>query len=406
MRVVVIGAGVVGCATAYEMSRAGHEVILVDAEEPGRGASFANGAQLSYSYVEPLASPATLRALPRLLLSPESPLRFRPRLEPAQWAWGWRFLRSCTRTQAARGTLGLLELGDLSRRTLEAWMRDDRLEFGFRRNGKFVLSPDARTLEQQRRQVALQARHGASQEVLTREECIAREPALARYAGFAGGVWTASECAADPFMFCKALTAALPRRGGTVHAGVRARGFALSGGKASALLTSHGELPADVFVIAAGLASRELARPLGERLAIYPVKGYSLTLKIADPSRIPVASVTDLASKTVFARVGDRLRVAAMADIVGPGLDIPPDRIDAIKRTVTAVLPGACAFDAPRPWAGLRPLTPDSMPIVRPSRVPNVLLNAGHGALGFTLAAGSARRLSSLLARTAAERAH
>lgn len=398
MKVCVIGAGVVGCATAYALCRQGHEVTLVDrAGKPGTGSSFANGAQLSYSFVEPLASPATLRALPAMLVDPDSPLRWRLRADWRQWAWGLRFLQACNAAQLREGTRRLLALAALSRATLDAWLETDALEFGLQRNGKLVLCPDASSLARQARQVALQACAGVRQEVLDRQACLAREPGLAGYGGFVGGIWTESECAGDPHLYCQALLRASLPRGLDFRPATEVLGFELAGGRARALRTGSGAITAESFVLAAGIGAAGLARALGESLPIYPIKGFSLTLAMDPTATAPRTSVTDLSQKMVLAPLGGRLRVAAMAEIGQHGLEIPQQRVDRILSGVHKVYPGLCPSSHPDAWAGLRPATPTSVPIIRRSRVPNVFLNVGHGALGFTLAAGSAAALAAQL---------
>lgn len=391
MRVCVIGAGVIGCATAYQLMLAGHDVVLLDANDgPGRGTSFANGAQLSYSYVEPFASPSTLRSLPKLFLSHSSPVRFRLRLDPNQWSWGMQFLAACTSSQARKGTTKLLELAAASRATLESWLEHEDLNFGYLQNGKLVICPDQATLDRQAAQIRLQSFAGVRQEVLGRAECIAREPRLSEYRGFVGGIWTESECVGDAYAFCHALVDALRSKGGHVQFGAKVTGFDCRQGLARRALTSKGEVAADAFVICTGVQSVRFANAIGDRLPIYPIKGYSITLTPFDSARLPFASVTDLSKKMVFAPLGDQLRIAAMAEVVGWDMSIPPERLQTMTKAVEEVFPGLCDTTQLNPWAGLRPATPTSVPIIRPSATGNIVWNVGHGALGFTLAAGSA----------------
>lgn len=398
--VCVVGAGIVGCATAYQLARRGLRVHLLDAaEESGTKTSFANGAQLSYSYVEPFASPATLRALPSMLLSPASPVRFRLRADWHQWAWGLQFLAACRAERARQGTARLLELAQLSRRTFDAWMAEEAWDCGFAQNGKLVLAPDDGTLQRLAAQVQLQAASGCHQQVLGREACLQHEPALAHSrAEFTGGVWTADECVADPYRLCGELVHGLRRLGGQVSFGTRVSGFERQGTRCVAAITHHGVIHADTFVLATGPDAPALAATLGVQLPVYPIKGYSLTVPFTGSRARPVASVTDLGRKTVFAPLGDRLRVAAMAEIGNHGLDVPESRIRAMLDSIEAVYPGLCDLSAPVAWAGLRPATPDSVPIIEPVRSSNVVLNVGHGALGLTLAAGSAMRVAQLIA--------
>ena len=404
MKICVIGAGVIGCATAFELLKEGHTVTLLDANVgPGLGTSFANGAQLSYSYVEPLANPATFWSMPKLFFGTDSPVRFRLRVDPAQWAWGLRFLASCTSTQAKRGTRNLLRLAALSREVLDEWMNEDTLRFDFKRNGKLVLCPDENSLRHQAAQVALQEYAGTRQFILDRQECWNREPSLTHYQSFAGGVWTPTECVGDPHAYCKSLVELLSQQGALTLFQTEVQQFVMRSGQARAVVTNRGKIEADAFVVCAGIHAPTLARQLGEALPIYPIKGYSLTLQMRRSAIAPTVSVTDLSKKMVLAPLGGHLRVAAMAEVVGDDLRIPPDRVERILAAVEEIYPGLCELTDSHPWAGLRPATPSSEPVIRTSKVSNVHLNVGHGALGFTLAAGSARVVSALVARRSAD---
>jgi D-amino-acid dehydrogenase len=405
-RVCVIGAGIVGCATAYQLARAGHRVTLVDERSaPGLLTSAANGAQLSYAYVEPFASPATLRALPKMLASRSSPVRMRLRADWRQWAWGARFLLACRQAQVRRATWQLLELARLSRETLEGWMRTEDWQFSFARNGKLVLCSDLAMLRRQEAQVRLQAPFGCEQAVIGRLECLAIEPALAGSAApFVGGVWTPGECVADPRRLCAELVTSLRALGGTTLFGERVTGLRREGDRFVAARRATGEIEADAFVLAAGPHAARLAAGAGVHLPIYPIRGYSLTLHYRGERR-PKVSVTHLGQKTVYAPVGDVLRVAGMAEVDGYETTIPTDRVQTLVRNLEQLYPGLCAPEPCSPWSGLRPATPTSLPIVEQWRGTNLFVNAGHGALGLTLAAGSASLVERLVSRNAVQRA-
>jgi D-amino-acid dehydrogenase len=401
MHVIVIGAGIVGCATAYQLLRDGHTVELAEAQaQAGLVSSFANGAQLSYSYVEPLASPATLRALPKLLFEKESALRFELRMDWRQWVWGLRFLAACRASQSQRGTQALLELAALSRITLESWMLEQSWDFDFARNGKLVLCRDAKSLDAQGKQMKMQKALGCEQELLTSAQCIEREPTLAVSGSpFIGGVWTSSECTADPHKLCQHLVASIVALGGSLRFSHRVESVELRQGRFHALHTLQGKLRADACVITAGAATPALCEPLGIRLPIYPIKGYSITVPILHPSKVAKCSITDLGLKTVFAPLGNAVRVAAAAEIVGHDVRVAPERVSQMLQAVDRLFPGACDLSSPSTWAGLRPATPNSLPIIGASSIRNVYINAGQGALGLTLAAGSAARLSGLIGK-------
>jgi D-amino-acid dehydrogenase len=408
-RVCIVGAGIVGCASAHALARDGWQVTLVDAAHaPAQGASLANGAQLSYSYVEPLATPAALRALPGWLLRPDGPVRWRPRAESAHWRWLAAFTLACRTRQVQRSTEALLALSALSRSTLHAWLAELPGAAGLaqhRRPGKLVLYRDPAARPTAERQLAWQRALGCDQRLLDARECLAAEPALAAAgaAGIAFGVWTGSEEVIDAPTLALHLARA---SGAQLRWGQRVEGVLRQGGRVAGLRLAGGEvLPADQVVLAAGVASARLARTAGLALPIEPIKGYSVTLQITTPALAPLASVTDQGRRMVFARLGARLRVAGFAELVGDDTAIDPRRIHALVHAAHTLFPGACDLAGPvAPWAGLRPSTPSGLPLVGATRVPGLWLNTGHGGLGLTLAAGSAVRLAQGLRQAQPER--
>ena len=399
MHVCVLGAGIVGLATAWQLQREGHQVSVIDRNAPGHGASGGNGAQLSYSYVQPLADPSIWAQLPRLLLSPASPLKLRPTLDPLQWRWGLAFLGACNARTSRETTAQLLALAAQSRAAFEDMLVQLRPACDFSSNGKLVLYRSAAALEGARRQLALQRALGSNdQRLVTPDECIAIEPALAYYREhMAGAIYTPSECAADCLKLCAELEAALAQRGVVFHLGVEVQGFVETGARVAALRTSAGPFEADAYVLALGSASQRLASELGVYLPVYPLKGYSITIDVdGAPGAAPQVSLTDSARKVVFARIGSRLRVAGMAELVGHDASIPAERIETLEAAARALFPHCSRFDALHPWTGMRPATPTGRPVIgRLPRAPaNLLFNTGHGALGFTLAFGSAQRIA------------
>jgi len=401
MRVCVLGAGIVGLATAYQLQREGHQVTVIDRARAGGGASGANGAQLSYAYVQPLADPAIWAQLPRLLLAADSPLSVRPRWDLRQWRWGLSFLAACRAPVSQRTTTQLLALAVQSRHAFEALLAEHALDCDFSATGKLVIYPDDHSFAAARRQLALQQSLGTEQCAVSAGECVRIEPALHHYRKrIAGAIHTPGECAADCYKVCQELLRILKARGVHFIFDTSARGLVLRGGRAVAVQTAAGLLEADAFVVALGAASSDLARTLGLYLPVYPLKGYSLTLPASKGSMAaPVVNVTDAARKVVFARIGERLRVAGMAELVGQDLSIPSARVDSLLAAARDVFPECGDFSQCQPWAGLRPATPTGLPIMgaHAKGPANLLFNTGHGALGFTLAFGSAVRIAALM---------
>lgn len=407
MKIAVIGAGVVGTATAWELLRQGKQVVLLEAGSgPGLLTSYANGGQLSYDYVAPLADPGVFHDLPKWLLDPASPLRFRPQIDLRQWCWLTAFLKACNASTAKASTTALLQLSYLSRDTLHAWLAETPLEFHHRRNGKLIAYRTPALLEKARRQVEYQAQHGSRQRILNRAEAVEIEPALANLGdALAGCVYTPTEEVGDCYLFTRALferVQAHPQAQTRLDA--RVARLKVESGRVGGVVLQSGEvIEADHVVVANGLQGYDLLRQHGETVALYGLKGYSLSVPLPpEPETTPVPaapsiSVTDYQRRIVYARLGNVLRIAAMVDIGDAGNQIRPQRIQHLKKQVSSTFPQLAVSQA-EPWAGERPATPEGRPIIGPSsKHANLWLNLGHGALGFTLACGSAALLNSLI---------
>ena len=402
MRVCVLGAGAVGLATAWALSEAGCEVAIADAAtKPGQGASAGNGAQLSYNFVAPFASPDTLRHLPALLMDPAAPIRISPRLDPDFLRWSFAFLRACTGRMERETTVAQLALAGLSRSELDSVEKAADLHFFRRVAGKLVVYREADSFAAARRQAERQRGVGAEQIVLDGAECLAREPGLRIAAGvLRGGVYTPSEELGDSAAFCDGLAARLAQRNTVTFAMGGKVEPVLRDGKLVAVRANGAEIAADRFVLCFGSGSARFARACGFRLPIQPMKGYSFTFRPRDASGELRHSITDADRKIVFAPLdrpdGQVIRAAGVADLIGEDHRIYPKRLDAVRRGAADVLDIDLRSD-PNGWTGLRPATPDSRPIVGPSPLPSLFLNTGHGALGWTLACGSARLAVQLL---------
>lgn len=407
MHICVLGAGVIGVTTAHRLLEEGHEVTLVEAAaRPGSGASFGNGAQLSYSYVAPLADPSVWTKWPYYLFSPNSPLTLRPKLDPVQWRWLSQFLAACNSHQVQQTTVALLKLAFLSRQELSALRHNLPLQFDHRVAGKLVMFSDEAGLQAGRNQVAFQAEHGCEQQVLNLDRCLEIEPALAHASRrWVGGVYTKSEEVGNCEKFCQDLVEQLKARPSFTFLSASPVSVpVMKNRRLTAVQAGDKKVEADVFVLAMGNGSRAFARQLGFSLPLYPLKGYSITVPLEGVAqeRAPQVSITDLSKKIVYARVGDRLRVAGRVELVGDDQRISPKAIDELKQSTEELFPGSIAASdriSISPWAGFRPATPRGLPIIGSSPVQNLYLNVGHGSLGWTLACGSAALLAQILAR-------
>ncbi|MBY4895567.1 D-amino acid dehydrogenase [Cupriavidus sp. AU9028] len=408
MRVVITGAGVVGLATAWQLASDGHRVTVLERREgPGLETSFANGGQLSYSYVAPLAGPGVLGKVPGWLLRRDAPLRWHPRLDPAQWRWLAGFMRACNGTASDDTTRKLLRLAFHSRDRMQALLAQRSIDFDFARRGKLIVHRDAASFDAARRLLDYQAQLGSEQQALDRDACIALEPALAALGErIAGAVHTPSEEVGDCHRFCRALAGLLAAHPDvTLRFGATVRGIAHAGGRVRGVETGDDFVEADAVVVAGGIGSAALLRPLGLRPPLWPLKGYSITVPVTSGAGAPHISVTDFARKIVYARIGHTVRVAGMADLTGsptrPDPRPDPERAGTLLTETRQVFPGLAdghALHDLQPWAGLRPATPSGLPLIGESRMPGLWLNIGHGGLGFTLAMGSASLLADTMA--------
>lgn len=416
MQAIILGAGIVGLATAYTLANRGYEVTIIDQhDEVGHGATFANGAQLSYSYVAPLAGPGVIEKVPKWLLNPDSPLRFRPSLKPSDIGWQLRFLKACNAHRSEQTTAELLRLAYLSRDLYhEIFKNQTFCNIDFSRAGKLVVHRTAHSMESAVRQLEVQQRLGGMpQQALSATECIEKEPALAPIASqLVGGIYTESEEAADAYKVTLAFKQYLMQHGVKFLLNTQVTGFKRHVDNrvsvkvcTSPTTTTHastvGALPntlsADAIIVCLGVESRNILASLDIQVPVAPLKGYSLTLDIENESMAPHVSITDFERKVVYARLGKRLRLAGMADLVGLDYRIDQHRINALIAEAQAVFAQAGDYRKAQQWTGLRPATPLGKPIIDKTPLENLYINIGHGALGFTLAAGSAELLADKL---------
>lgn len=409
MHSCVLGAGVIGVTTAYQLLMAGHEVSLIDEHtQVAQMSSLGNGAQLSYSYVAPLADASIWKKWPEYLFSPHSPLSLKPQWDPALWRWLWDFLKACNNSRAQTSSRQLLSLAQLSHIEIGQIRAQHAFDFQHQTSGKLVMLSDKAAITAASAQIEFQAQYACQQSLLDVAQCVKLEPALAHaQQRWLAGVYTPSEEVGDCAAFCQNLLAIMAQSPSFQFlSGTRITAAEMCDGRLSRLSLQQGatvtSMSADNFVIAMGEGSANFAKMLGFRLPVYPLKGYSITVPIRDggTATAPRISVTDLAQKIVYARLGDRLRVAGRVELVGQDLSIPSKAIQELVSATSSLFPlSGDLSDASQlsPWTGLRPATPTGLPMLGNSPIANVYLNVGHGALGWTLACGSARLLRDVI---------
>ena len=398
MKVIVLGAGIVGVTSAYQLARAGHEVTVVDRQPgPALETSFANAGEVSFGYCSPWAAPGIPMKAMKWLFMQHAPLILRPKVDMAMIRWMAQMLRNCTSARYALNKSRMLRLADYSRISLAALREETGISYDERMQGTLQLFRNEAQLAASAKDVKALAADGIPYEVLDPDGCIRVEPALAHVREkIVGGLLTPKDETGDCFKFANALAAKAQALGVTFNYGSIIRGLDVEAGRVRGVVTAHGTLQADAVVVALGSFSPLLVRPHGIRLPVYPVKGYSLTIPITDPVRAPESTVMDETYKIAITRLGDRIRVGGMAEISGYTNDLGEPRRLTLQHSVTDLFPGGDVSRASF-WSGLRPMTPDGTPVIGPTKVAGLFLNTGHGTLGWTMSSGSARIIADLV---------
>ena len=403
MRVLVLGAGLVGTTSAWYLSQAGHQVSVVDRQPvAGNETSFANGGQISVSHAEPWANPHVLPRLLKWLGREDAPLLWRWRADPAQLAWGLRFLGECLPGRTQRNIAAIVTLALYSRRQLQSLRRQLNLQYDQLERGILHVYTDRQELAAAVGAARLMRQYGLDRATVDVERCLEIEPALADARHLlVGGDYTPSDESGDAHKFTRQLAERAQAAGVDFRFGLNIESIATAGSKIAGVVISGPEgrqtLTADAYVVALGSYSPLLVRPLGIDLPVYPAKGYSATLTLPEDSGAPTVSLTDDERKLVFSRFGNRLRVAGTAEFNGYNRELTPARCQLLIDGVRRLFPNLRTLGEPAFWCGLRPATPSNVPYIGRTRYPNLWLNTGHGTLGWTMSCGSAAALADLI---------
>jgi D-amino-acid dehydrogenase len=404
MRVIVLGAGVVGTASAWYLARAGHEVTVVERQgAAGLETSFANGGQISVSHAEPWANPGAPAKIIEWLGREDAPLLFRPRGDWRQWAWGLRFLVECLPFRTRDNIRQILALALYSRAQLQQLRRDTGIQYDQLARGILYFYTDEDEFEHAVEQAPLMRQYGCDRDVKTAEECIAIEPALRHAAErIVGGTYTASDESGDARKFTQALAELAAGQGVRFLYGRSIKRLEAERRRILSVVLADAEggddrISADAYVVALGSYSPLVLRPVGVSIPVYPLKGYSITIPLEAGDEAPTVSLADDSHKLVFSRLGERLRVAGTAELAGYNTEVNDVRCQAIVRRTFELFPSAGHPERAEFWTGLRPATPSNVPIVGRTRYANLFLNTGHGTLGWTMACGSGRAIADIV---------
>ena len=399
MRVAVLGAGVVGVTTAWQLLEDGHEIMLIDRQpEAGRETSFANAGHVAVGHALAWANPRALKTLVKSLVLKDQPLRFRFHADPAFWRWSLAFLRQCTEARAQANTRIKHRLCAYSQQALRQIVDATGIAYDGSRVGILYLY---RTEESMARGVAnlrILAEAGQEMEVVDRERAAAIDPALAPTKDkIAGAIYCATDESGDSAKFSRELAARCAARGADVRFQTTVEAIDAVGDRVTRVRTDQGEVAADAFVLALGSYS-PLVKGLSDRLPVYPIKGYSLTLPIDGANNPPTVGGIDEDTLCAYVRLGDRLRATSIAEFAGYDTSHRPADFAYIIESIRELLPNGANYGRPQYWACLRPMTPEGTPILGRGRYHNLFYNTGHGHMGWTMACGTARITADLIA--------
>ena len=408
MRVIVLGAGLLGVTSAYFLQQLGHEVTVIDRQgAPGAETSFANGGQISVSHAEPWANPSAPLKVLQWLGQEDAPLLFRIRADMRQWLWGLQFLHECTPARTRHNIEQIVRLGTYSRDTLQQLRRDTGIDYAQRSQGILHFYTSQKEFDGAQGPAEQMRALGCERHVISADAAVALEPALAHIRPqLTGATYTAEDESGDANRFTRELARLCEAAGVQFRMGHTVTALREAGGRIDHVEVTDAEgrfqrLRADAYVLAMGAFSPLLAAPLGLRLPIYPAKGYSVTMPVKDAAMAHQVSLTDDEFKLVFSRLtgpdGDRLRIAGTAELNGYDRHLNQVRCEAIVRRVEQLFPGAGDTTQAQFWSGLRPATPSNVPLIGKTKVGNLFLNTGHGTLGWTHACGSGKALADIV---------
>jgi D-amino-acid dehydrogenase len=403
MKILVLGAGVIGSTAAYELARAGHEVTVVDRQAgPALETSFANAGEVSPGYSAPWAGPGVPVKAVKWLLMHHRPLVIRELLDATTLSWCLQMLRNCTQARYEVNKGRMVRLAEYSRDCMKALRADTGITYDERMQGTLQLFRTRQQLDGAATDIEILKRYGVAWELLDMDGCVRVEPALARTREkFVGGLRLPGDETGDCFMFTNRIAGLARERGATFRFGQTIRALRRDGDRVTGAALASGdgveELRADAVLVALGSYSTAMLAPLGIRIPVYPVKGYSITVPITDARGAPESTVMDETHKVAVTRLGDRIRVGGTAELSGFDLTLHDARRRTLEHVVTDLFPAGGDVARATFWCGLRPMTPDGTPIVGATPLKGLFIATGHGTLGWTMAAGTARVMADLI---------
>jgi D-amino-acid dehydrogenase len=399
MTVLVLGSGVIGTTLAWYLARAGESVTVLDRQPgPGLETSFANAGEISPGYASPWAGPGVPAKAVKWLLMQHAPLVIKPMLDGAMWRWGLAMLANCTEARYRVNKGRMVRLAEYSRDCMKALREETGIAYDGRERGTLQLFRTDKQLDGINNDLAILEQYRVPYQVFDRDGFLKYEPGLERTAAkFVGALRLPGDETGDCFLFTQRLAGLAEARGAVFRYGVNVTRLVREGARIVAVETDQGALAADRIVVALGSHSPKWLAPVGVRIPVYPVKGYSITVPVRDASQAPESTIMDETHKVAVTRLGDRIRVGGMAQLSGYDLTLVERRRRTLEFVLTDLFPGGGDLSKTEFWTGLRPMTPDGTPVIGPTPIDNLFLATGHGTLGWTMAAGTGRAMADLL---------
>ncbi|OSP56575.1 D-amino acid dehydrogenase [Pseudoruegeria sp. SK021] len=400
MKVIVMGAGVIGVTTAYYLARQGAEVTVLDRQKgPGLETSYANAGELSYGMTSPWAAPGIPMKAVKWMFMKRRPLFIWPLISPTMWVWAAKMVNNCNDKAYALNKARMVRISNYSRDVMPELIAETGIEYDGRAQGTLQLFRTEKQLKGSKADQQILAEFDSPYQVLDRDGCIAAEPALAFVRDkFVGGLQLTADRTGDCRLFTIALAEKAAEMGVEFLYGQNIDSICVENGKVVGVDTDPaGRITGDAYVCALGSYGPNVLNPIGVRLPIYPVKGYSVTLPVTDDAMAPQSTIMDETHKVAITRLGDRIRVAGTAEIAGYSNRLGPHATDTVRHVIGDLFPQGGDVDRAEGWTGLRPMTPDGTPVLGASKYPNLFLNTGHGTLGWTMACGSGRAVADVV---------
>jgi len=400
MKVIVMGAGVIGVTTAYYLAKQGAEVTVLDRQQgPGMETSYANAGELSYGMTSPWAAPGIPMKALKWMFMKRRPLFIWPLISPTMWKWGYDMVRNCNEEKYRINKGRMVRISNYSRDVMPDLIAETGIEYDGRDMGTLQLFRTEKQLAGSKADQDILSEYDSPFKVLTPEGCIAVEPALAEVRNkFVGGLRLTADRTGDCQIFTTKLAEKCAEMGVEFHYGQSIREITVENGRVAGIETEiAGRITGDAYVCALGSYAAGLLKPAGIRLPVYPVKGYSVTLPVTDDTLAPQSTIMDETHKVAITRLGDRIRVAGTAEIAGYSNRLGPHATNTVRHVINDLFPRGGDLARAEGWTGLRPMTPDGTPVLGASSYDNLFLNTGHGTLGWTMACGSGRAVADVV---------